>query len=448
MGISSIDQFRNLFSNAGVDRVYIKVLAPKQDNDKNQIVLASQLEGLVNAFPVREIRLREPSNSTKKRNSAAGRPITEAHLNFFWLDEGGNRFQAPDTKLIEYFQYPEARLSGFLKGCKWAPAAIRRTRQAEFGKRILGIGANRAGEIFGLLLTERDDPVVADFPDPAPSGLSGVLGILNVSGYTSATPQEQLTSELRRIVAAGWHPSIRNKGGTIVPFKGNQGAGYTLEALLGVETNALKEPDAYGHEIKSFRGDKISLMTPTADMGAEGDLTFRDFMMTYGWAGKKGDGSRRFTGVHRAGKLSNSTGYCLEVSGLDTVSGKFSDNPDEIFVGISDPGTGNLIGGWSLEKLANSWNTKHALAAYVPAGFRKDPDGGGDQYCFNAPWFMCEGTDVWRLLRAIASGLVYYDPAHTIYAEGSAKVRPQWRIGTSRLEAALRELYARVSVVS
>lgn len=123
MGISSIDQFRNLFSNAGVDRIYVKVLAPKQDNDKNQIVLASQLEGPVNVFPVREIRLREPSSSTEKRNSVAGRPITEAHLNFFWLDENGNRFNAPDTKLIEYFQYPEARLSGFLIGCKWAPAA-------------------------------------------------------------------------------------------------------------------------------------------------------------------------------------------------------------------------------------------------------------------------------------------------------------------------------------
>ena len=104
--------------------------------------------------------------------------------------------------------------------------------------------------------------------------------------------------------------------------------------------------------------------------------------------------------------------------------------------------------GWSLEKLANSWNTKHALAAYVPARMQKEPAGSNDQYRFTSPWFMCEGTDVWRLLRAIASGLVYYDPAHTIYADGEAKVRPQWRIGTSKLELALRELYARVLAVS
>lgn len=448
MGISSIDQLRRLFSDVGVDRIYIKSLAPKQDNDKNQIVLASQVDGLINAFPVREIRLREPSTSTKKRKSAAGRPITEAHLNFFWLDQKGNRFRAPDTKLIEYFQYPEARLSGFLKGCRWAPEAIRRTRQAEFGQRVLAIGANRAGEVFGLLLTERDDPLVSGFPDLAPSGISGVLNVLTIAGDSLLSPQEQLTSELRRIVARGWTASIRDKGGTIVPFKGNQGAGYTLEALLGVETNALKEPDAYGHEIKSFRGDKISLMTPTADLGAEGDLAFRDFMEAYGWAGKKGDGSYRFTGVHRSGSRNKSTGYLLEVAGYDRTTDAFAGNPSDIRVEITSGENRQLIAGWSLEKLANSWNSKHALAAYVPAEFRKDPEGEGDQYRFNGPWFMCEGTDVWRLLRAIDSGLVYYDPAHTIYADGTAKVRPQWRIGTSRLEAALRQLYAGVSVVS
>ncbi len=448
MGISSIDQFRALFGEVGVSKIYVKVLAPKQDNDKNQVVLASQLEGLVNAFPAREIKLREPSSSTKKRNSAAGRPITEAHLNFFWLDEHGDRHHAPNTKLIEYFQYPEARLSGFIKGANWAPQAIRRTEQAAFGKRVLGIGANRQGEVFGLLLTERNDPLVARIPALSPSGISGVLGILNVTGNTSITPQEELTDELRRIVAAGWHPSVRNKGGTFIPFKGNQGAGYTLEALLGVETNALKEPDAYGHEIKSFRGSKISLMTPTADLGAEGDLPFREFMLAYGWAGKKDDGSRRFTGVHRVGKLCTSTGYLLEVMGFDLASGKFSEQPDEIFVGITDPGTGLLIGGWSLEKLANAWNTKHALAAYVPAELGHVTSNADDLYRFGPHWFMCEGTDVWRLLRAIASGLVYYDPAHTIYADGSAKVRPQWRIATTKLEPALRQLYARVTVVS
>lgn len=448
MGISTIDQFLDTFRQVGVERVFIKSLAPKQDNEKNQVVLASQLDGLLNAFPVREIRLREPSSSTKKRNSAAGRPISEAHLNFFWLNGKGEHFHAPRTKVIEYFQYPEARLSGFLDGCKWAPQAIRRDKQAEFGLRILGIGSNREGEVYGLLITEKDDRLAATFPQTAPSGISGVLGVISLNGKVGTTPQEELTDELRTIVASKWHNSMRNKGGQIIPFKGNQGAGYTLEALLGVETNALKEPDAFGHEIKSFRGSKISLMTPTSDLGKEGELTFKEFMDVYGWQGKGNDGSQRFTGVHRANKPNSSTGYILKVYGLDPQTHEFHDNPEEVYVGLFDPKSETLIGGWSLEKLANSWNTKHALAAYVPAELRKHPDNGNDQYCFKAPWFMCEGTDVWRLIKAIASGLVYYDPAHTIYADGSAKVRPQWRIGTSRLEAALKELYVRVSTVS
>lgn len=115
---------------------------------------------------------------------------------------------------------------------------------------------------------------------------------------------------------------------------------------------------------------------------------------------------------------------------------------------IIDPTSGKSIAGWSLEKLSNSWNTKHALAAYVPAKCRKDRTSSSDQYQFHAPWFMCEATDVWRLIRAIASGLVYYDPGHELTATGKPWVRPQWRIGTSRLEAVLRKLYARVSKVS
>ena len=89
MGISSIDQFRDLFRAVGVSQIYVKELAPKQDNDKNQIVLASQLEGLVNAFPVREIKLREPSSSTKKRNSLlqAGRSLRHTSISSGLMNE-------------------------------------------------------------------------------------------------------------------------------------------------------------------------------------------------------------------------------------------------------------------------------------------------------------------------------------------------------------------------
>ena len=40
MGIATLGEFKDLFRRAGVRTVYVKHLATKQDNEKNQIVLA------------------------------------------------------------------------------------------------------------------------------------------------------------------------------------------------------------------------------------------------------------------------------------------------------------------------------------------------------------------------------------------------------------------------
>ena len=224
MSISDFSQLRALFRNKGVKTFYVKRLAPKQDNEKNQIVLAKELDGLVNLFPAK-LSLRAPSESELKQKSDAGRPITQALLSFYWLKSDGESFHAPDTKIIEYFQYPEARLSGFLNKCEWAPRAIRRDEQAGYGLRILAIGANGSGDVFGHLMTAQDDPVVAEFPELPSSGVSSVLSVVAAVSETFETPAEIVTGKLREIIAQGWHTSIRNKAGVIIPFKGNQGAG-------------------------------------------------------------------------------------------------------------------------------------------------------------------------------------------------------------------------------
>ncbi len=64
-----------------------------------------------------------------------------------------------------------------------------------------------------------------------------------------------------------------------------------------------------------------------------------------------------------------------------------------------------------------------------------------------SPWLVGEGTDVWRLLRAIAAGYVFYDPADTIYADGRAKVRSQWRVNAKDLKGLMSLLYGKVSEV-
>ncbi|MGN6155399.1 MAG: MvaI/BcnI family restriction endonuclease [Sphingomicrobium sp.] len=435
----TIPELQQLFARHGVRTLYIKHLAPKQDNEKNQIYLGKGLDGVLNLFPARIVE-RSASESTAKPKSRTGKPKLEGLIELAWLQEGGALARVPGARIIDYFQYPEARLSGFLAGCEAAPRALRRDGLSDFGRRILVLGTTPSGLVVGKVLTERDDPLVRDFPELPVLAAVPVFRVLSVAGAAGVSPLQLLLGELRQIVSAGWHASVILKPGASspVPFSGNQGAGYTLEALLGVAANAAKEPDAHGYEIKSYRGDRISLMTPTPDGGYQGEHSFREFMERYGREAKKADGSRRFTGLHRVGSVSATTGLGLRVRGYDPHADSF--DADGIAVEMFDPETGTVAASWSLERLANSWNAKHASAMYVPAEARETADGEA-QYRYGSEVLVGEGTDVFRLLRAIHRGLVWYDPADSIYADGTAKVRPQWRTGSRRLEQTMHTLY-------
>jgi hypothetical protein len=447
MSVRTITELQRLFAQHGVRTLYVKHLAPKQDNEKNQIYLGKGLDGILNLFPARIVE-RSASESTAKRNSATGKPKLEAQIDLAWLVGDGNLARVPGARIIDYFQYPEARLSGFLAGCDLAPDALRRDKLAEFGRRILVLGTTSKGLVAGKVLSETYDPIVSRFPELPVLAAVPIFHVLPVAAIAGVSPLDLLLGELRHIVATGWHPSMILKPGSNapVPFSGNQGAGYTLEALLGVAANAAKEPDAHGYEIKTYRGDRISLMTPVPDGGYQGEHSFRTFMERYGRAGQKGDGSKRFTGTHRVGQICASSGLSLRVTGFDAVADGF-DPVNGISVELFSPANGEVAASWSLERLANCWNAKHASAMYVPAEAR-DGSAGGSEYRFGGEVLVGEGTDVFRLLKAIHHGLVWYDPADSIYADGRAKVRSQWRIGAKRLEQTMGKLYGAVSRVS
>jgi hypothetical protein len=441
MPVRTIPELQQLFACHGVRTLYIKHLAPKQDNEKNQIYLGKGLDGILNLFPARIVE-RSASESTAKPKSKSGKPKLEALIDLAWLQDDGSLVRVPGARIIDYFQYPEARLSGFLSGCEAAPASLRRDRLTAFGRRILVLGTAPSGAVIGKVLTERDDPLATNFPELPVLASVPVFRVLPVAAPAGIEPLQLLLAELRQIVATGWHASVILKPGASapVPFRGNQGAGYTLEALLGVEANAAKEPDAYGYEIKTYRGDRISLMTPTPDGGFQGEHSFREFIERYGREAMKGDGSWRFTGMHRVGTVSAATGLGLRVRGYDPASDTFSAEAG-IAVEMFEPDTETLAASWSLERLANCWNAKHASAMYVPAEAREGADGFAE-YRFGDVVLVGEGTDVFRLLRAIHRGLVWYDPADSIYATGQAKVRPQWRTGARNLERTMQSLYA------
>jgi hypothetical protein len=432
-----------------VRTAWVKKLSPRQDNEKNQIYLGGGLDGVTNIFPA-TIDVRSASQSIAKRAAQPGRPKLEARLDFAWLGRDGKRSPAPGTRIIDYFQYPEVRLSGFLTGCDGAPDALRRERQALYGQRWLVMGTGRDGHVLGLVLTERDDPLAAAFPDlPEPAG-GGVLRplVIDVGDDPSAailSPFELLRAEMSVIIRGGWHASRILKAGGVEPFNGSQGGGYTLEALLGVAANGNKAPDRHGFEVKSFSGSRISLMTPTPDYGFQGKHTFRDFMARYGRPGQKDDGSLRFVGIHRCGHIVASTGLAMRVAGFDAEKNSF-EAPENVGVELYDPATGEIAAGWSLEKLANCWNAKHANALYIRVEKRDGEEG--PEYRYADRFVTGAGTDVWKLLRAIARGLLFYDPADTIYADGTPKVRSQWRINASQLPDAMASLYGSSEIVT
>lgn len=367
MPVSTISELRGLFGAHGVSTIYVKHLSPRQDNEKNQIYLGGGLDGVTNLFPA-TIDVRSPSESTRKRNSAAGKPKLEARINLAWMGGNGCLFPAPNARIIDYFQYPEVRLSGFIGGCEFAPDALRRRLQTQYGKRILALGVASTGQVIGCVLTERDDPLVARFPELPALPAAPVFRVLVIDGPLGAEPAELLRSELAGVMRGGWHSSRILRPGSPVPepFAGAQGAGYTLEALLGVGANARKSPDKYGFEVKAYGGSRISLMTPTPDGGFQGEHPFREFMERYGHEGRKGDGSRRFTGTHRCGVENEGTRMMLRVAGYDPETDEFDSEPGGIAVQLVHVPTGDLVASWSLARLANSWNGKHASAVYVP----------------------------------------------------------------------------------
>jgi len=71
----------------GVRRVFVKRLA-HNDNEKNQIYLAPNLDGLARALDARLVQ-GSYSTSTDKPDSRAGKPKTIAPLNWVWIPECG-----------------------------------------------------------------------------------------------------------------------------------------------------------------------------------------------------------------------------------------------------------------------------------------------------------------------------------------------------------------------
>lgn len=419
----SLSQLKAMMAAFGVRRLVVKRLRDN-DNSKNQIYLGQGFEAL-NVLPFGEIY----------EDSSAKNSIHKARLNFYWLMPSGARTVAPNAQLILYPQYPEVRMSGFLKGAKNAPNNHMAVRQAG---RILFFGLDDTGIITAAVVAP-DDPVALEFEALAIAKQEQIFFELTVEGGVEDT-KKQLISELRRISSAGWIDSKRLlPNGALAPCTAPQCGGYTLEAELGVRPNGFSKPDYMGWEVKQHSvsnlerptsGGPVTLMTPEPTGGFYKEKGVEAFLRKYGYLDRRGREDRiNFGGVHRVGALVKLTGLTMTLDGYDAIAKKLNLSKGITLLDAK----GNPAAIWGYPGLIKHWACKHERAVYVPSIRREAPRR---QYRYGNSVLLGEGADFFRFLKAMSLGDVYYDPG--IKLEGASskpriKPRSQFRVAVRKL---------------
>lgn len=419
----------------GVTRLYAKALS-ENDNSKQQIYLGGSFD-VLQQLAITNLR-EEPGG--KRANF-------KATLDLRWVTADGRAERANGAQLILYPDYPEVRLSGFLRGCSLAPSEYMRATPAKARRfnngqdgRVLFFGVTDDGTTYSCL-EPGDSPVSREFAASCRSNQleqSGVLWRLPLVG--AITNRQRLLDALLAIHLGGWHQGCRLKpSGEKIPYQAQNGGGYTLEALLGVRPNGRSEPDYFGYEIKGFSGYRITLMTPEPDFGFYGENGVEAFVRAYGKPSIS-DGKERiyFTGIHRIDETCPSSGQKLVLDGFDRKSGKIVDVRGAIKLIDAD---GQTSAGWTFKGLMEHWARKHAAAAYVP--YESDK-GSPPKYRYSSNILVGEGTAFEMYLAAMASGVVFYDPAPKVTVgknlKTTVKARNQFRVSPKNLVALYRKL--------
>jgi len=422
----SLVQLRRMMVHHGVTQLLVKELAAN-DNSKNQPYLGGNLE-ILNLLPMGELR----EYTTPKGETGLKGPLPLS-----WLRSDGSITLAPHAQIILYPQYPEIRLSGFLRGTQGGPNALMTVRQAG---RMLFLGITSDRRIIGWV-TSPDSGLAAEVKALGELQRTGVLQ--HVPMGTADTSRARLLQRLLAIHQMGWVASQKLTGpGQFGPCRGSNCGGYTLEAHLGVLPNGKAEPDFEGWEIKGHAvtnfarpgSGNLTLMTPEPTGGLYKQQGAEAFVRKYGYADQSGIADRlNFSSPHRYGARNNKTGLTLQFIGYDITQNSITD-PFGGFTLADD--NGNEAATWHFSGLITHWNRKHAKAAYVPYQMRKKP---AQQYSYGDRVPLGVDTDFLRFLKAMAEATVIYDPGIKLENAGTSnsilKRRSQFRIRSGDLGA-------------
>ena len=396
----------------GCSHIFAKVLAARQDNEKNGVLLGSspELMELMSGSAL------SGSNGSSTKNGGLT-VIKSKSVSWAWISEGIVG-RAPNAKLIFYPQYPELRLSGFMSSCTAAPDALRKVTQASHGDRVLIFGITPT-ETIASVISGAEGTEVSNFVHSLSGwGPSPSLKLMHLGSAMPLGSLSSLSAELKTIAGRPHETKRLLPDGSRVSFTGSQSAGYTLESLLGIASNSASAPDKFGYEIKSYTGSRITLMTPEPDLGMRGESGLRAFLEEYGKPGKGRRGVRKFNGTHVCGERQSQTALTLTISNWNFTSNEPTGN-GECDVLLVDR-SGSTAAGWSSAKLTAHWTRKHSASAFVYT--EKD----NELVTFGPEVFIGAGTSQLHLLQAIGAGRVVYDPGDLL--DGVVKARSQWRV--------------------
>lgn len=418
---TDISSLQKRFTELGGVTFFGKPLA-ENDNSKQQIYLGGSFD-VLQIFPFYHIEATEKGkNSTYK-----------AKLDFLWVDEHQTE-RATGAQLILYPQYPEVRLSGFLRGCKNAPSELMRPVQAS--ERKFNNGAD--GRVLFFAVTKSRETLA--YLAPANSSLSNEFmqkldryqkqGVLFNLPATEKSSKIILLEKLAEIRDFGWQPSVTlDKTGILKPYSASNGGGYTLEALFGIIRNASGDPDFMGWELKGYSSNKVSIITTEPKGGFYKERGVKEFVRRFGKPSE--NDTLYFTGLHKVNHRNESTGLTLNVRGFDVSKNMINDVNGAVEL-LTD--SGECAASWSFQELLVKWNTKHAQAAYVP--YKKNQQKP-PSYLYESPTLLGEGTNFNLYLLALINQHIIFDPATKIMnastSKTTAKSRSQFRMTVKQL---------------